>query len=461
MPEATTAAPPRARVRSRTFATLVDNPDYRRFYLGQGVSLIGTWLQDAAVSWIVYAMTGSEWMLGLVAAAGTLPGLFVGLHAGALADRVPPKTMILAMQTAQMALAFLLAALVFSGTVQIWQMALILAVTRVCVTFEMPSRQVFLYDLVGKSSLMNAIALNSGLFNASKIVGPALAGLILAKLGQTMCFTLNGASYLAAIAALMQIHRPHKPNAPSHDSGRDLLAGLRHVARDRTLTILFLGLTFFGVVGMGYSALMSAYAKRVMHLGVTGYGVLLASSALGATCGALVLASLGGFRRRHLLILGGMAIFGASLAAAGGLPPLFFRLGMRNAGLASGALGLFGAGVGALVFYAATQTSIQTNVPDALRGRIMGVWMITFSGSVPLGSICAGGLARLYGVSNVMVASAAVCMVSAGIAVLAGTFGRFRYPPAELVPAERRLDQAPNLDAPAILAPDPAAGPSA
>jgi MFS family permease len=215
MPEATTDAPPR--VRSRTFATLADNPDYRRFYVGQGVSLVGTWLQDAAVSWIVYEMTGSEWMLGLVSASGTLPGMFVGLHAGALADRLPPKVMICAMQIAQMVLAFLLAALVFSGSVRIWQMALILALTRVCVTFEMPSRQVFLYDLVGKSSIMNAIALNSGLFNASKVVGPAIAGVILAKLGRTMCFTLNGASYLAAIAALMMIHRPAQAVVPARE----------------------------------------------------------------------------------------------------------------------------------------------------------------------------------------------------------------------------------------------------
>src|SRR4051794_37883907 len=159
------AAPAPTRVRSRTFAALADYPDYRRYYLGQGVSLIGTWLQDAAVSWIVFDMTRSESTLGLVSAAGTMPGLLVGVFAGALADRVAPKALILAMQVAQMILAFLLALLVGLGVVQIWQMALILALTRISVTFEMPSRQVFLYDLVGRPALMNAIALNSGLFN--------------------------------------------------------------------------------------------------------------------------------------------------------------------------------------------------------------------------------------------------------------------------------------------------------
>jgi len=417
MSEATIDAAPR--VRSRTFAALVENPDYRRFYAGQGVSLIGTWLQEAAVSWIVFEMTGSEWMLGLVSASGTLPGLLVGLHAGALADRVPPKAMILLMQVAQMFLAFLLAALVFTGVVQIWHMALILAITRVCVTFEMPCRQVFLYDLVGKRSLMNAIALNSGLFNASKIVGPALAGLCLARLGRTACFGLNGASYLAAIAALLMIRRPHKPRPP-HDEGGGILVGLRHLGRDRHLAGLFLGMTFFGVVGMGYAALVPAYAKSVLGLGVAGYGALMAISGLGATLGALTLASLGGFRRKHLLIVFGMAIFGAAIATAGGLPPIFLRSGMRSAGLAAGAVGMFGAGFGALIFYAATQTLIQTNVPDALRGRIMGVWMIAFSGSVPLGSLLAGFLARAYGVSIVMVGSAALCLVVAAIAGQSG-----------------------------------------
>src|SRR3954468_2776867 len=178
-------------IRSRTFAAL-DNPDYRRYYAGQGVSLIGTWLQVAAVKWIVFDKTQSEFMLGVVEAAGLMPGLLVGLVAGVLADRVVPRRMILVMQFGQMSLAFALAFLIGLGVERIWQMALILALSRVCVTFEMPSRQVFLYDLVGREALVNAIALNSGLFNASRVIGPALAGYCLARLGRTACFALNG-----------------------------------------------------------------------------------------------------------------------------------------------------------------------------------------------------------------------------------------------------------------------------
>ena len=418
-----TAAPP-APVRSRTFAALIDSPDYRRFYMGQGVSLVGTWVQDAAVGWIVYEMTRSEWQLGVVGAAGTLPGLLVGLHAGVVADRVPPKTMILAMQVAQMLCAFSLAALVGIGIVQIWQMALILAITRVCVTFEMPCRQVFLYDLVGKSSLMNAIALNSGLFNASKVIGPALAGFCLARFGRTACFSLNGLSYLAAIAALMGIRRAHRPRpSTSGTPGADRLAGLRHLGRDRHLGMLFACMAFFGVIGMGYSSLVPAYARTVVNVGTTGYSILLASSGLGATAGALLLASFGGFHRRDWLVLAGMALFGASLALAGLVPPALIARGLRDAAMAAATLGMFGAGLGGVTFYAATQTLIQTHVPDDLRGRVMGVWMIAFSGSVPLGSLWAGLFAQVYGVSAVMGLSAALCLI---VAALAAAFGALR-----------------------------------
>ncbi len=428
MPDASTLqTPPSAPVRSRTFAVLVDNADYRKFYLGQGISLIGTWLQDAAVSWIVYDMTRSETMLGLVSAAGTLPGLAVGLVAGALADRVAPKVMILGMQVGQMICALVLAWLIWLDVIRIWQMALILALTRVCVTFEMPSRQVFLYDLVGKGSLMNAIALNSGLFNASKVVGPALAGQCLALLGRTACFVLNGLSYLAAIAALLLIRRPHRPIPKERAEAGGLLGGLAYLGRDRHVRALFVSLTFFGVIGMGYSALIPAYARNVVETGTYGYSVLLASGGLGATLGALALASLGGFRRRDRLVSGGMALFGVALAVSGFLPSWLIREGHGWAALPAGSIGLFLAGFGALVFYAATQTMIQISVPDGLRGRVMGVWMIAFSGSVPVGSLWAGSLADHVGVAAVMLVSSVLCLVAAGFLIATGAL---RHSPA-------------------------------
>jgi MFS family permease len=428
MPDAPAASA--RRIRSRTFASLAENPAYRRFYLGQGVSLIGTWLQLAAVSWIVFDMTQSEWMLGVVDAAGTMPGLLVGLVAGAMADRVAPWVMILGMQFAQMALAFLLALLVGLGVVQIWQLALILALTRVCVTFEMPSRQVFLYELVGRPSLMNAIALNSGLFNASRVLGPALAGLCLARFGTTAPFVLNGVSFFAAIAALLTIHVGRRRDRPESngpvglrrgfaDLRRDLLGGVAYLGHDTRVRSLFLLMTFFGVVGMGYSALIPAYARLVVRTDAVGFSLLLACGGFGATVGALVVASLGGLRRRERLIPAGMLIFSAALVAAGLLPGALVRGGWPRAILPVSSLCLFATGFGAILFYSVTQTLIQTAVPDTLRGRIMGIWMILFSGSVPLGSLWAGSLARSFGVTAVMVTSASLCVVMA-LLVLAG-----------------------------------------
>jgi MFS family permease len=418
MPQAS-AAPAAKRVRTRTFATLAENPAYRRFYLGQGVSLIGTWLQDAAVAWIVFDMTGSERVSGIVSAAGVLPGVFVGLFAGALADRIAPRRMILMMQAAQMGLAFALAGLVASGSTSIWPLAVILAVTRICVTFEMPSRQVFLYHLVGRSSLMNAIALNSGLFNASRVLGPALAGICLDHFGHTSPFLINGASYLAAIGALLTI-TPVARDVRPNDQGSEVFRGLAYLKHDARVRTLFLLMGFFSVVGMGYMALAPAYASKVLHARTFGYSMLLCCGGAGATIGALVVASLGGMSHRERLVPAGMVLFGGSLAVAGWLPPLLVRHGLPTVGLMAASGCLLAAGFGALVFYAATQTLIQTSVPDDLRGRIMGVWMIVYSASVPLGSLWAGLLGQGGGVALVMEVSAALCVATAVFVVASG-----------------------------------------
>src|SRR3954447_3579684 len=251
--------------RSHTFAALA-HPGFRLYYVGQGISLIGTWLQAAAVRWIVFDQTGSEYLLGVVEAASLMPGLLVGLFAGALADRVAPRTMILAMETVQMVLALLLALLVGLGVVQFWQMVLILALARISVTFELPSRQVFFFDLVGKETLPNAIALNSGLFNATRVIGPALSGVGLAALGATGCFTLNGLSFLAAIAAVYFIRLPHKeiPAKRPAIGGKELMGGLSYIGRHRRMLSHFLLMTFFGLIGMGYEAMIPAYTRRIV-----------------------------------------------------------------------------------------------------------------------------------------------------------------------------------------------------
>ena len=276
-------------VRSPTFAAL-DHPDFRRYYIGQGISLAGTWLQGAAVRWLVFDQTHSEFMLGIVEVASLMPGLLVGLFAGALADRVVPLRMIVLMECGQMALAFVLALLVWLEVFQVWQLALILALARICVTFELPSRQVFFFELVGPENLSNAIALNSGLFNATRVVGPALAGVGLSMLGAAGCFALNGVSYLAAIAAVLSIRLPRGRDRSDAKRSllKELLGGLGYLKSDRRIFAQFALVAFFGFVGMGYEAMVPAYARTVVGTGVYGYSVLLACSGIGATAGAFV-----------------------------------------------------------------------------------------------------------------------------------------------------------------------------
>lgn len=397
---------------SRTFASLAHR-GFRLYLTGQGVSLVGSWLQAAAVRWLVFELSGSETLLGLVETAALLPGVFVGLIAGVLADRVAPKRMIIVMECGQMLLAVMLAVLVWLGVAQIWQMIVILALGRVCVTFELPSRQIFFYDLVGPSSLSNAIAINSGLFNATRVVGPALAGIFLVTVGAAGCFALNAASFLAAIAAIMAIDLDDKAR-PLHQRGfdpREIWAGVLYLKHDRRIRWQFLVVASFGVVGMGYDAMVPAFAAKVVGTGVGGYSVLMSSGAIGATAGALMVASRAGRRRKDLIALVGIAVFACSLAAAALLP----IWGGASAGtrLAGAAACLLGAGFGAVLLFAASQMIIQLAVPDALRGRVMGVWMIMYSSSVPLGAIWTGMSAQALGVAPVMGASAALCLLMA------------------------------------------------
>ena len=315
MPDPDPEPAPSVRVRARTFAAL-GHPGFRRFFMGQGISLIGTWLQAAAVRWLVFEQTQSEFLLGVVEVAALMPGLVVGLLAGAIADRVTPLKMILLMECGQMLLAFLLAALVATGDVPIWQMAAILALTRICVTFELPSRQVFFYELVGPETLPNAIALSSGLFNSTRVIGPALAGVCLTYLGATGCFALNGLSYVAAIVAVLSIRleRPERSHPHATFTLREVLGGLHYLKHDRRLLSVFLIVTFFGVVGMGYDAMTPAYTRRIAKAGVTGYSVLLSCGGIGATLGAVFVASLGKQRRKDQWAIMGMLIFAGFLA---------------------------------------------------------------------------------------------------------------------------------------------------
>ena len=390
----------------------------------------------------MFEQTHSEFLLGVVEVAALMPGLVVGLLAGAIADRVTPLRMILVMECAQMLLAMLLAGLVALGVVPVWQMAAILALTRICVTFELPSRQVFFYELVGPETLPNAIALSSGLFNATRVIGPALAGICLTYMGAAGCFTLNGLSYVAAIAAVLTIRleRPERLHPHANFTLREVLGGLHYLGHDRRLAAVLLVVTFFGIAAMGYDAMVPAYTQRVVGAGVTGYSILMSCGGIGATLGAVFVASLGQHRRKDHWVIIGMLIFAAFLAGAAILPRWTGLAAGGPLRLAAAAVCLLGAGFGAVVFYASAQTILQLDSPDHLRGRIMGLWMIVFSGSVPIGALWTGRAAVAWGVNVVMAASAVACVAMGLVASVSGILGP-RKPGEPRNPGERDFDE--------------------
>ena len=338
-----------------------------------------------------------------------------------------------------MALAFALTALVGFDVIEIWHMAAILALGRICVTFEVPSRQVLFFELVGREILPNAIALNSGLFNATRVLGPALAGICLTLLGATGCFALNGASFLAAIVAVLTIRLPRRDRPHHHESYglEPIVSGLRYLRQNMRLCIQFALVAYFGVLCMGYEAMVPAYARLVVHSGVRGYSVLLACGGIGATAGALVVASLGGLRRKERLTLAGMAIFGVALAGAAIIPSWIPSNAPHFVGLSCGALCLLGAGFGAVLFYSSSMQMIQTPAPTHMRGRMMGIWMIVYSGSVPVGALWTGFAAQWGGVALVMGFSAAVCVLTAIVLSVWGALEAHSTPRSSRCPRAR------------------------
>ena len=415
-------------VKSSPYSVLVNNPSYRWFYAGQGAALIGTWSQAAAARWIVYQITKSERAVGTVDAIEVLPGVIVGLFAGAVADKVPGRLMLSSMQIGQATVAFTLATLVATGHIQIWQMAALLAVAQICVTFEEPSRQVFQRGLVGRAEMGHAIALETGLFNVSRVLGPAVAGVALAALGQAAPFAINGFSFLTALTILLLLRLPEHPaDEPEEESPEQvgLLAGVQHVWRDRRVLRIFILLGAFGIFGLGYTALIPAYAQKHLQSSAGGYSALQVGGGIGSTVGAFVVAAAAGYKRRDLLVTGGIALAGLALILAGLTPGAF---GPRAAQPIAVAL-MFLNGMGTIAMFATAQTLVQAAVPDAIRGRVVGLWMIVFSASAPIGSFTSGLLAGPVGVVPIMVASGAICIALGLAALLSGM----------LIPSKREM----------------------
>jgi MFS family permease len=381
--------------------------NFQLFFSGQLISLIGTWMQSIAQSWLVYRLTGSSLLLGAVGFAGQIPVFLIAPIGGTTADRHNRQRVVIGTQIASMLLAFVLAGLTLSGRVQVWHIFVLAALLGMVNAFDIPGRQSFLVDMVGKEDLMNAIALNSSMFNGARILGPAIAGVLVASIGEGWCFFVNGASYIAVIAGLfmMRVEAPRKL-AKSGSNLQHIAEGFRFVKRTSPILTLLLLLGLVSLVAMPYSVLMPIFADRILHGGARGLGILMGATGIGALLGALTLASRSG--------LSGLGRWIALSCAGFGVFLILFSLS-RHFWL-SAAL-LVPVGYCMMLEMSSSNTLIQAMVPDELRGRVMAVYSMMFMGMAPFGALMAGALADRIGAPITVALGAIACV---GGAILFG-----------------------------------------
>jgi MFS family permease len=386
----------------QTFSAL-RHRNFRLFFAGQLVSLIGTWMQNTAQGWLVYQLTNSKMLLGVVAAVGSAPMMLFSIWGGSVADRYPKRSIVILTQSALMGLAFVFAALVWGNTIRPAHILVLAALGGLAMAFDMPARQAFMVEMTSREDLMNAVSLNSAVVNGSRVIGPSVAGYLMARIGIAMCFFLNGISFLAVIACLFLMRLPRfVPRTHSGSAWNHALEGFAYVWKDwrmRTILVLF---AIVGIFGWSYSVMMPAFATDVLKVNERGYGMLLSSNGIGALLGALTVASFGHRINRRWLILGGLWIFSAMLLLLALVSNYYFAL-----------LLLAVAGWGMLLFFSTTNTLLQTSASDEMRGRVMGIWALVFGGMTPLGGLAAGTLSHYFGVRSAIATGALVCAGSA------------------------------------------------
>ena len=398
--------------------------DYRLFFAGQLTSLVGTWMQTVAQSWLVYRLTDSAALLGLVGFLAQLPTFLFAPLAGAVADGYPRRKVMLAIQILSMLQAFPLAILTLTNRIQVWHVIVLAVLLGIVNAFDIPVRQSFVAEIVGREDLINGIALNSSMMNASRIIGPAVAGMVVAAFGGGWGFLLNGFSYLAVIVCLLFIKSGNR--APGDHRGSHIQAvieGFRFVIHTRPVRSILVLLGLVSVMGMPYSVLMPIFADDILQGGARGLGLLMGSTGVGALIGAATLAGRRGVRglgRWVMLASGG---FGTGLILFS-LSRVFWI----------SALLLIPVGFAMMVQMASSNTLIQSMVPDRLRGRVMAVYSMMFIGMAPFGALLAGFLANSIGAPMTVASGGAVCI--AGSLVFRSQLPRIRAEGHQLILAQ-------------------------
>jgi MFS family permease len=395
--------------------------NFQLFFSGQIISLTGTWMQSIAEAWLVYRLTGSSLLLGTAGFCSQFPVFLVAPLGGIVADRHNRHRVVIATQAASMILALTLAILTLTGIVRVWEVFTLAALLGVVNAFDIPARQAFLVDMVGKDNLMNAIALNSSMFNAARIVGPAIAGILVARIGEGWCFFANGVSYIAVIAGLMmmQVGNPAKLASAASPLAH-IMEGFRFVRHTRPILAILLLLGLVSLVAMPYTVLMPLFADRILGGGARGLGILMGATGAGALLGALTLASRSG--------VSGLGRWVAFSCGGFGLSLVLFAYS-RHFWL-SAAL-LLPVGFCMMLQMSSSNTLIQAMSPDHLRGRIMAVYSMMFMGLAPFGALFGGALADRLG--------APLTVAGGAVAAIGGAVWFYRYLPRIRVEARRLI----------------------
>ncbi len=427
-----------ATTRLPTVLRALTHRNFRLFFGGQLLSLTGTWMQNVAQAWLVYKMTGSSLMLGTVGFASNIPVFLLAPVGGAVADRHNRHSIIVATQTTAMLLAFVLAALTLTGRVQVWHVVVLAALLGTVNAFDIPARQSFFVEMVGKEDLVNAIALNSSMFNAARVAGPAVAGILVASIGEGWCFLVNGISYLAVIAGLLVMRLA----PPGHSRARgsaltELLEGVRFVRGAPPVRDLLMMLGVVSLFGTPYSVLMPIFAEGIFHSGPRGLGLLMGATGIGAVLGALTVAARTGVK-------GLAAINGRASAGFGACLALFALSHWFWISLAL----LIPVGFALMTQMACSNTLIQTMVPDHLRGRVMALYSVMFMGMAPFGAFLAGALAERIG-APVTVAIGGLSCVGAAV-VYELRLPAFRRQARELIRAQGMTGVRPPTPTPPL-----------
>jgi MFS family permease len=380
---------------------------FRVYWAGQAISVTGGWMQTLAQGWLLYRLTDSPLALGMLSAARFGPSLLGALVAGVVTDRLPRRPLVLATQALGMLQAAALAALTLSGHVQAWHILAVALVQGAVDTFDMPARQILQVDMVGIDDLQSAVSLNASAFNAARIVGPAVAGLVVAAWGEGVCFAVNAVSYGAVLAALLTLPPGERPERAATSWRDELAAGVRFAFSAPAVRAMLLVVAVTSTVGLSYSTLLPVVARDVLRGGVHAYGLLLAGAGIGAILGALRAAAGSGTPAAPLRVLAGQGTLGAGLVA------LALMRDLRPAVLVMVVIGFAVA-----LQLSTTNGFLQASAPPALRGRVMSIYFWIFVGMSPVGGIAAGWLAERAGAPATAAAAGVFCMAAAAAGAL-------------------------------------------